>query len=496
MTGARGRATTLRVSLFDDAPPPPRRPRRASRAAGPRPGAEPAPPAEQPKGPPPGPQVLAVSQLTQVISRRIEELGRVAVEGEVTALKRAASGHLYFGLKDDGARLDCKIWRSRVGDALSFDLREGAQVVCHGKLDVYAPRGTYSLTVDRVEQRGIGELLARLERLKAELRGRGWFDRARPWPALPRRVGVVTSRDADGWRDFLRTRTVRWPAYPVRLAHTRVQGRGSAEEIADALRRLDASGVDVLCLVRGGGSIEDLWAFNELPVAEAIWGASVPVITGVGHESDTTLADLVADHRAHTPTDAAQTVLPDRGALLERLERTGGYLIEEMDRQLSSRAERLERVAGRRTLRDTGWLLERRVEAVRGLARRLTSAVSGRTERGAARLAGLAERMGAESPARRVAALEARLAGLAPRLGPAGASALDARQRRLDLAARALEAVSPLAVLQRGYSITRTADGRAVRAADELAPGARIESVLQGGVVRSDVVEVDADGEA
>jgi exodeoxyribonuclease VII large subunit len=495
LTEGAARATTLRVSLFDDLPPP-----RAKRAE-PRedaPAEEPLAQAPKPPKPPKprGPEVVPVAQLTQMIAQRMADVGRVAVEGEVTAIKQAASGHMYFALKDEGARLDCKLWQSRVRAALSFELEEGARVVCHGKLDVYAPRGTYSLIVDRVERRGIGELLARLERLKAELQERGWFDRSRTWPALPQRIGVVTSRDADGWRDFLRTRTMRWPGYPLRMVHTRVQGAGAAREVAAAIERLDASGVDVICVVRGGGSLEDLWAFNELPVAEAIWRARSPVVTGVGHETDTTLADLVADHRAHTPTDAAQTVLPDRRALVERLERAGGYLVEAMERQLARRAERVERLIGRRTLRGTEWLLEARIEGVRTLARRLSSAGKGRLEREGTRVERLGGRLAGESPARRLAVLEARLAGLTPRLVPAGSAAIEARVRRADLAGRALEAVSPLAVLQRGYSITRTSDGRAVRSAGELVPGTRVESVLAGGVVHSDVVEVDLEGGA
>ena len=494
MTRGPLRATTQRVSLFDDLPSPSRRPKKTP-AESPANGTG-AHAKEEGHGRAAGPEVVGVGRLTEVISSRLEGLGRVAVEGEVTALKQAASGHMYFALTGEGARLDCKLWKSRVRSALDFRLEEGARVICHGKVDVYAPRGTYSLMVERIGRRGIGDLLARLERLKEELRSRGWFDRSRVWRPLPRIVGVVTSRDADGWRDFLRTRSMRWPGFPVRMVHTRVQGPGAAQEIAGAIERLDATGVDVICVIRGGGSIEDLWAFNELPVASAIWGASVPVITGVGHETDTTLADLVADHRAHTPTDAAQTVLPDRGALLDRLERAGGYLVEAMDRQLSRRLERLELVAGRRTLRDPAWILESRVEGVRNLSLRLRAAVTGRLEREGARIERSGSRLAAQSPARHLSDLEARLTGLGSRLVPAGASVLEARVRRVDLAARGLETISPLAVLQRGYSITRTADGRAVRSAGQLSRGERVESILAGGVVHSDVVDIDEEGQA
>ncbi len=501
MTGRGGFATTLGVSLFDDAPQPPRKPSRSASR-----GREPAPKA----------RVESVAELTGRIARRLGELGPLAVEGEVSALKRAASGHVYFALKDEDARIDCKLWRTRVRAALAFDLTEGAHVVCHGKLDVYAPRGSYSLIVERIEQRGIGELLARLERLKAELARRGWFERRRPRPELPRCIGVVTSRDADGWRDFLRTRSLRWPGYPLRLAHTRVQGPGAAAEIAAAIARLDASGVDVICIVRGGGSLEDLWAFNELEVAQAVWEASVPVITGVGHESDTTLVDWVADHRAHTPTDAAQTVLPDRAALFERLERAGAYLAEALERQLSRRAQRLADLGERGVLRRGGALIEERRERCRALARRGAAALSGRLDRLYGRIEELAGRLAEQSPRHRLARLEACLAGLAPRLkaaggaaparreerlrllatrvGPLASARLEARVRSLELLGRSLEAVSPLAVLERGYSITRLAGGGTLRSAAELEPGVALETVLRDGVVRSTVEGVEPDG--
>jgi len=475
------------VSLFDDLPPP--RPRSERDAGGrperalPRPSP---PPASAPE-----PRVWSVSALTDVLAGRLRELGRLAVEGEVTRASQAGSGHVYFTLKDAGAVLDCKIWRSAVGRALRGRLEEGARVVAHGALDVYAPRGTYSLIVERVERRGIGELLARLEELKAELRSRGWFDRARALPRLPRCVGLVTSRDADAFQDILRTRSLRWPLYPLRLCHARVQGAGAAREIAEAIARLDASGVDVIVLARGGGSLEDLWCFNELAVAEAIWAARVPVVTGVGHQTDVTLADLVADHRAHTPTDAAQTVIPDRAALFGALERAGAYLIEALHRQLAARAERLERLAGRRVLRGADGLLAERAAALARSARRLALAGARRGEQADGRLAALAARLARHGPEARLERLETRLAGVAERLARAPQRALAGRTETLAMLERSLEAVSPFAVLRRGYSITRLlgSDG-ALRDARAVAPGARLETLLLAGRVVSEVREV------
>jgi exodeoxyribonuclease VII large subunit len=434
----------------------------------------------------PGPRTWKVSELTREVRARLDALGRVQVEGEVVELKTAASGHVYFALRDLDARIACTIWKSAVAAAIRFDLKEGALVVAHGKLDVYAPRGTYSLNVTRLEPAGLGTRLAQLEALKSRLQEQGWFDRHRPLPELPRVVGLVTSRSGAALQDFLRTRSARWPLYPLRFAHAGVQGAGAAAEIAAAIRRLDASGVDVICVVRGGGSLEDLWAFNEMPVLEAIRHARVPVVSGVGHETDTTLADLVADVRAHTPTDAAQRVIPDRAALVEALERARGHLARALDSVLESRARRLERAA------------------------RLHLVARGALQRAGARVERLGNRLAAQSPHARLArargaveragprlavavqsALAARLRRVeraAPRLALGGRRALEARAQRLALAARALESTSPFRVLERGYSITRRADTRAaLRTAAELAPGAVIETLFAHGAALSRV---------
>jgi exodeoxyribonuclease VII large subunit len=411
-----------------------------------------------------GGRVIAVRELTRAVKSSLEGFGRLAVEGEVTGVKRAAAGHLYFDLKDLDAKVSCAIWRSTLPTALRFDLKEGDKVVAHGRLDVYAPRGTYSLIVQRLEARGIGELLAQLEALKAELKTRGWFERRRALPTLPRVIGLVTSRDTAALQDFLRTRSLRWPLYPLRFAHTPVQGAGAAPEIAAAIRRLDASGVDVIVLARGGGSLEDLWCFNELPVAEAIWNASVPVVTGVGHETDTTLADLVADHRAHTPTDAAQTVIPERRALQDELERLAGYLGTAVEGVLEARATRLEHAT--RALRFSGSAL---------------------LERPATRLAALAARVERHNPRARLESLAARLARAGVRLRAAAEAPLARAEKRAERAAATLEATSPYRVLERGYSITRRADGTLVRRASDARPGETLESVLHEGLLVSRV---------
>ncbi|MEM9382818.1 MAG: exodeoxyribonuclease VII large subunit [Planctomycetota bacterium] len=494
------------MSLFDDVPRRPRsgrrtpgasqRARRPAPADGPREGPGDGPgdgpgegPEEGPGGRAPGEgdAVETVGQLTARIDAALKRFGRVAVEGEISRPKTVASGHVFFTLKDDRAALDAKIWRSQVPRALAGGLRleDGARVVCHGTLDVYPPYGKHSLIVDRVETRGIGALLAELERLKARLAEEGLFDRRRPLPRFPRRVGVVTSRDADAWRDFLRTRSLRWRGYPVRLAHSRVQGRGASLEVARAIEALDASGVDVVVVCRGGGSIEDLWCFNEEPVARAIWACSVPVVTGVGHETDTTLVDLVADHRAHTPTDAAQTVLPDREALSQAVERQEASLTDAMDRALRRREERFERAAAARTLRRPEVLVEDRGRRAAEAARRATSAVNAGLAAAATRVERLAARVERQSPIARLERAEASLAAARVRLLQSMEARLGAAERRLEPAARALNAVSPLAVLERGYSITRREGGDVVVDPAQLSAGDRLTTILHGGEVDS-----------
>lgn len=505
------------MSLFDDLPPLPRRKAKAPGAARGRSVPARAQAAESPALDEGAPE--SVADLTRRIDAALKGLGRVAVVGEVSRPKTINSGHVFFTLKDEGAALDAKIWRSQVQRALGAAggrLEDGMRVVCHGTLDVYAPYGKHSLIVDRVEARGIGALLADLERLKVRLREEGLFDRKRPLPSAPRRIGVVTSRDADAWRDFLRTRSLRWAGYPVRLCHSRVQGGAAAGEIADAIERLDRSGVDVIVVCRGGGAIEDLWCFNEEAVARAAFAASVPVVSGVGHETDTTLIDLVADHRAHTPTDAAQTVIPERARLLERLERAGAYLAEAMERTLDGRAERLERLAATRSLARPLELVEDRERTLAELARRASAGARAPADGASTRLEQLAARLERGGPAQRVAGQLARaeglgerlvgamdrrlgaeasgLADLGRRLEASGREDLQRRTSALEALARTLGSVSPLGVLERGYSITTGPDGAVVTDAAALDEGDQLVTILGRGRVRSTVSDAAGGG--
>ncbi|MSR61007.1 MAG: exodeoxyribonuclease VII large subunit [Planctomycetes bacterium] len=484
----RGEPERDEPGLFDSALPAPAGTPQAESRSEARAEAPPAPPARGEPAPPP---LFTVAQLSGVIQGRLAELGRVRVEGEVSQKKRAAAGHVYFDLKDAGAKLACKIWQSQVPRVLRFDLAEGAQVIAWGKLDVYAPQGGYSLIVDKLEPVGLGALLAQLEARKAELKAKGWFERKRALPAFPPTIGLVTSRDGAALRDFLKTRSLRWPGYPVRFVHTAVQGPGAAQSIAAAVRALDESGVDAIALVRGGGSLEDLWAFNELAVAEAIWNSRVPVVTGVGHETDVTLADLVADRRAHTPTDAAQTLIPDRGELCARIARLGNYLSEAFEHHWRERVELLERLRTRPVLRDANWILDERTRALAAQHARLDAALASQLERRAGALSRSHARLARRTPAAELARRAQRLVAARVKLGGAVERTLEQRANALAVKARSLEAVSPLAVLGRGYAIVRAAEGGAalsdVRA---LAPGQSVDARLARGSFRARIESV------
>jgi exodeoxyribonuclease VII large subunit len=390
-------------------------------------------------------RLFTVSELVEGLRELLEEeIGRVLVAGEISNLRRAASGHAYFTLKDDGAQLRAALFR---GDAarLPFEPEEGLAVVAEGTLSLYPARGELQLVVRRLEPRGRGALQLAFEQLRARLAAEGLFDPAakRPLPAVPRRVGVVTSPSGAALHDVLRVAGERFPGVPLLLAPARVQGEGAEGEIAAALAALqDVPDVDVVLLVRGGGSLEDLWPFNTERVARALRASRVPVACGVGHEVDVTIACLAADAQAPTPSAAAALVVPDRRALSAALARD---------------------------------------------VRRLRAAALARVARGRLRLARAREALRVGAPAARLAAQAARLRTAARALSAAGRAACAGPRGRLAGCAGRLDALSPLAVLGRGYAIAwRAVDLAIVRRAADVAAGDPI-------LVRVAEAELDAE---
>jgi exodeoxyribonuclease VII large subunit len=437
---------------------------------------------------------LTVPELTRRIAAQLKGLGPLEVEGELQGLKRAPSGHVYFDLVEGReARVACVVWKSQVRSAAGpTKPKDGDRVIVSGHLNVYAPRGNYSMVVERIRPVGVGALLAKLEALKTELADRGWFDRARPLPAFPRRVGLVTSRGGAALRDFLETRSRRWPGYPLRLRHSSVQGAAAAAEVAAAIADLDRSGVDLIVLARGGGSLEDLWCFNEERVLRAIWECRVPVVSGVGHQTDTTLADLVADVRAHTPTDAAQRVIPDRESWGDRYARTAGRLVDAIHERLEAQAERVERAGRSSVLRSADWILAHREAALRELRLRMDAGVQRRVDRARVALDPLRVRLERGSPRARVERWTRSTLTLGSRLKPAVQQRAHAAEGQLASLARGLEALSPVAVLARGYSVVRDAQGRAVRRADGIAVGQPLTLEFARGRARATVDAIEA----
>jgi exodeoxyribonuclease VII large subunit len=387
--------------------------------------------------------IFTVSSLTEAIRRVLTaDFAVLRVEGEIGGLTFHQSGHWYLTLKDEHATLNAVFYRG-ANRRMEWRPAVGDRVLATGALDVYAPRGSYNLTIQQLTRAGAGNLQARFEALKARLQAEGLFaeERKRPLPPLPRAVGIVTSLDGAALRDILKVHGERMPGLPLWIAGCRVQGAGAAADIARAIGRLERhGGVDVILVARGGGSAEDLWAFNEEAVVRAIARCGLPVVTGVGHESDVTLADLAADLRAATPTHAAQRVFPDRAELLRGVERSAAALERGMRACLAARRF-----------------------TVRGLGARL------------------------KDPRSRIGEVRMRCDELQDRLTHGVASLIVARRQRLAALEAPLRALSPYGTLERGYAIVRKG-GRVVHRADALVEGDTLHVLFAVGETHARVL--------
>ncbi|MFO0334303.1 MAG: exodeoxyribonuclease VII large subunit [Pseudomonadota bacterium] len=434
---------------------------------------------------PPDREVWTVSRLNREAKLLLESgLPALWIEGELSNFARPSSGHWYFSLKDAGAQVRCAMFRN-ANARVRVSPRDGLHVLVRARVSLYEARGDYQLIVEHLEEAGEGALRRRFEELKARLAAEGLFDaeRKRALPRLPRCIGVVTSPSGAAVRDVVHVLQRRFPAVPVLIYPTAVQGAGAAAEIAAAIRRASAGGlVDVLIVARGGGSLEDLWSFNDEEVARAIHACAVPVVTGVGHEVDFTIADFVADVRAPTPSGAAELVVPDRAEWSRAFVALERRLAGALDRARAERAARVRWAARRLEQLHPGNRLAERAQRVDELEARLRRGLRRRVADAATRLARLDAELRGRSPAARLAALEARRAALAARLRVTLQARLEAARSRHALAARALHAVSPLATLDRGYSIVER-DGRVVTAADAVAPGDTIRARTAKGAI-------------
>ena len=490
------------------------------------------------RGTTPGGEPLTVSQLTSQIDRAIKQNmpPSVLVKGELSNCRpNASSGHLYFTLKDDASCINCVMFRSEFS-RLKFTPKDGMEMLAAGRVQVYAQQGKYQLYTVSLQPLGVGALEVAFRQLHAKLQAEGLFDRERkrPLPHFPSHVAIVTSRQAAALQDMLKVLR-RFPWVRVSVYHVPVQGDGSAERIADALRHLnrfrDRLEIDVILLGRGGGSLEDLWEFNEECVVRAIVASHVPVVTGIGHEVDTSIADLVADHHAHTPTEAAQVVTaqwrtaPDvidasklrlRRGLAQALQharqrllgverheafRTPLFRIHGLQQRLDDKERSLALALNRRlgALHRQVQALEAKLESrgpaaqlaamrrrVEAAQERLSRAGQTRLRRGAQRLASLELELGQRHPRHAVQLAAQRLERLAERLRCEVQACVKKQRMTVEMTERHLIAIGPEQVLRRGYSITpRKKDGAIVRSASQSKPGDTLVTRLSDGQIES-----------
>lgn len=437
-------------------------------------------------------EALTVSELNQRARRALEQdVGEVWVEGELSGVSRPSSGHVYFTLKDERAQLRCALFRTRAR-FVAAPMRDGDRVKVRGQVSLFEPRGDYQLIVEAVQAAGEGALLAAFERLKARLADEGVFANARPLPFPPRHLLVLTSPTGAAIRDVLAVLAARWPLSQVTLIPVPVQGREAAPAMISALGLLNRQSAldptrDAILITRGGGSLEDLWAFNDEHLARAIFHARLPVMSAVGHEVDVTLADFAADARAPTPSAAAEQLVPDRRERLHRLEGLQARLARAQRARLDTDAQRLDHLRAR--LRHPGEVLAARRRHLEQLEARLRRAVRSRLDEERRRAHHLQRRLALRSPERLTDQAGQRLERATRRLYQAMPRALGRHRERLGGVVRELQAVSPLAVLGRGYAILENDAGRVMRRAADAAPGERLAARLGEGRLTLEVRE-------
>jgi exodeoxyribonuclease VII large subunit len=439
----------------------------------------------QPNASPAERRIVTVSELTATIRGTLESrFGDIWVEGEISNCRLWNTGHLYFTLKDAGAQIRAVMYRSAVR-YLKFKPEDGLHVIARGRLGVYEPKGEYQLLCDHLQPHGLGAAQLAFEQLKKKLHAEGLFEasRKRPLPALPSKIGIVTSLEGAALRDIIKVLRRRHPNLHLVIRPTRVQGEGAAAEIADAIRAIGrVSGVEVVIVGRGGGSAEDLWPFNQEPVARAIANCSRPVISAVGHEVDFTIADFVADVRAPTPSAAAEIVVSAKEEMAARIDRQAQRLRGSIAAGLDRRRARLHVLASRRGLAAVPARLALRGRHVAELSHQLRRAMSVMLARREREFRSLHLRLEASDLRRRLAAIGGRLDAARSRLQGVIRRRHDRAHGRLGSVGARLESLSPLAVLGRGYAVCWNADRTAIiRSASRVQPGDRVSVVLHEG---------------
>ncbi len=434
--------------------------------------------------------VYTVARLNREVRLLLESgLAVIWVEAELSNFTQPASGHWYFTLKDKEAQIRGAMFRQR-NMSLGFTPKSGQLVLVRGRVSLYEPRGDYQLIADHMEEAGVGALKREFERLKARLAAEGLFapELKRPLPVFPRRIGVITSPSGAAVRDILHILKRRYPPAQVLIYPTPVQGAAAVPALIQALERASArADCDVIILARGGGSLEDLWAFNDEGVARAIRACAIPVVSGIGHEIDFTIADFVADVRAPTPSGAAELVVPDRQELLNILRRIGERLVQSGRRELRTASQLLQNLRHRLQRTHPGVRLQHSAQRLDELEQRLRKALRAQVQHQNIRLSTAFTALMRATPAHRVAALTARSAELRIRLQHALQRCLQTSTHRLKLAQQRLDSVSPLATLARGFAVVTRVDGSVITDATSVAMGDEIVAQLHHGALRARV---------
>lgn len=449
----------------------------------------------------PSPQAISVSDLNRQARQMLERgFGDCWVEGEISGLARPASGHIYFSLKDAKAQLKCAFFRNRASLSRT-PLKDGDRIKVRGRVSIFEPRGDYQLIVDAVQPSGEGELMAAYERLKRKLEAEGMFANVRPLPYPPRHLALITSNTGAAIRDVLAVLQARWPMIRVSVFPSVVQGRDAPPALIRALALINRQAryesaqqdaerpaidpFDAILITRGGGSLEDLWAFNDEHLVRAIFHSRLPVMAAIGHEVDVTLAEFAADVRAPTPSAAAERLVPDRRDLEATLNQQRQRLIRAWQGRVNAESQRLDHLRAR--LRHPGERLAQQRQHLAGLDRRLQLAMRQRLQHERQHLDAAKRRFHLHDPSRTLRQSRERVDQLRQRLETAQQRRLHQERQNLQGIARELNAVSPLAVLGRGYSILQDDSGQVVRAASQTQPGQTLTARLGEGRLKLEV---------
>lgn len=437
--------------------------------------------------------IFTVSRLNQTVRLLLEqEMGQVWISGEISNFTQPASGHWYFTLKDDSAQVRCAMFRNS-NRRVTFRPQHGQQVLVRATITLYEPRGDYQIIVESMQPAGEGLLQQRYEQLKQRLAAEGLFDQSlkKPLPSPARQVGVITSKTGAALHDVLHVLQRRDPSLPVVIYPTAVQGDDAPGQIVRAIELANRRDeCDVLIVGRGGGSLEDLWSFNDERVARAIFASRIPVVSAVGHETDVTIADFVADLRAPTPSAAAEIVSRNQLELLRQIQSQQQRLEMAMDYFLASSNQRFTRLQHRLQQQHPQLRLARQQTELVRLKQRLDTAIDARLRRASLHQQRLSQRLSQHTPLPRIHRLQTRLQQHEYRLSQALSARLGASRERFGTLAAHLEAVSPLATLARGYSVTQAADGKLLKQTRQVQAGDKLTTRLADGIVESQVTAI------